>query len=400
MKLRSLRFKLSWNHALIISLVFVVIGLVRYATVAYFSKESFDKDLLEDAQLFASHLKPASAGSAWISSEITERESLRLESLQTYFVLTDMTGMILKPEPLSEHMQEMVRRGALKQILSQHSGYGSAETGEGIPLRFVSLALPSPGNDASIVLHLGRSKEALSLVLHEYFVIYMSSVPLVLIASVVVGWFLAGRALKPFEEVTKIARQITTENLNMQISIGHKEAEIQNLVTAFNAMVSRLNQSFKRIHTFNANVAHELRTPLAILQGENEVALCSKGLPEETRAILASNLEELERLNRIVNDLLILAEADAGTQILVLKAIRLKPLVEDLVEQMRLLAQDRKVRLELQSFPEVLIEADELWLRRALLNLIDNAIKYYCRKIRLDLPYAAALATILISFAG
>jgi signal transduction histidine kinase len=127
---------------------------------------------------------------------------------------------------------------------------------------------------------------------------------------------------------------------------------------------------------FNADVAHELRTPLAILQGENEVALRSGSLPDEVRAVFASNLEELERLTRMVNDLLTLAEADAGTEILKRKPIELSSLLRDLIEEMSPLAEERSLRIECQSLPGLRVHADELWIRRALLNLIDNSIKY------------------------
>jgi heavy metal sensor kinase len=199
---------------------------------------------------------------------------------------------------------------------------------------------------------------------------------LILLISVAVGWFLAGRALKPFEEITRTAEKITYENLNTQIYTERKEEEVQRLVQAFNAMVKRLDESFRQMRKFNADAAHELRTPLAILQGETEVALRSPGLPEEIRLVLSSNLEELDRLARIVNDLLTLSEAESGIQALIKEPVDLRGLIEDLVDQMRLLASDRNLRIEIQSVPALWIDADKLWIRRAIVNLLHNAIKY------------------------
>ncbi len=213
-------------------------------------------------------------------------------------------------------------------------------------------------------------------ILREYLVLYLYSVPMILVISVVVGWFLAGRALKPFEEITRTAEKITYENLNTQIYTKRKEEEIQRLVQAFNAMVKRLDKSFRQMRKFNADAAHELRTPLAILQGETEIALRSSSLPEEIRLVLSSNLEELDRLARIVNDLLTLSEAESGIQVLIKEPVDLKGLVEDLVDQMRLLASDRNLRIEMRSVPELWIDADKLWIRRAIVNLLHNAIKY------------------------
>jgi heavy metal sensor kinase len=182
--------------------------------------------------------------------------------------------------------------------------------------------------------------------------------------------------LRPFEEITLTAEKITSENLNTQIYTERKEDEIQRLVQAFNAMVKRLDESFRQMRKFNADAAHELRTPLTILQGETEVALRSPGLPEEIGSVLASNLEELDRLARIVNDLLTLSEAEAGIQVLIKEPVDLKGLLDDLVDQMRLLASDRNLRFEVQSIPDLWIDADKLWIRRAIVNLLHNAIKY------------------------
>jgi heavy metal sensor kinase len=191
-----------------------------------------------------------------------------------------------------------------------------------------------------------------------------------------VGWFLAVHALKPFDEVARTAEQITSEKLNTQIENARGEQEVQRLVQSFNSMVARLSQSFNQMRKFNANVAHELRTPLAILQGENEVALRSGTIPEDVRAVLISNLEELGRLSRIVNDLLTLSEIDAGAQVLVRQPVNLKSLIGDLADQMQLLAMERNIQIEAGDLADVFVEADDLWLRRAVLNLIDNAIKY------------------------
>jgi signal transduction histidine kinase len=131
-------------------------------------------------------------------------------------------------------------------------------------------------------------------------------------------------------------------------------------------------------------VAHELRTPIAVLRGETELALQIPGLRKETRNLLVSNLEELEGLTQLVNDLLTLAEAEAGSRSLVKERLNLKSLVGDLVEQMLLPAEDQKVRMEFRESPDAFVEGDPIWLRRAFLNLIDNAIKYSFEGGRID----------------
>ncbi|HYK88627.1 MAG TPA: heavy metal sensor histidine kinase [Acidobacteriota bacterium] len=370
---RSLRFKLSWMHGLVISLVILFIGFVRYNTVSYRSSRSFDDSLLNDAQFLASHFRLRADGS-WVLEASSPGDKLSLEELRSNLIVTDSAGNVIRPDLHDHYMQGFISSGGLRGTLKQGSGFGLTLAAGGDTYRFVNLIAPDSGKE--VILHLCRSMESLRGVLNEYFYIYLFSVPVILAISVPVGWYLAGRALKPFEEVATIAEQITSENLNTQITTKRNEQEVRRLVLAFNSMVKRLNESFQQMRKFNADAAHELRTPLSILQGENEIALRSAGLPEEIHSVLASNLEELQRLTRIVNDMLILAEADAGSQVLARKPNNLRPMLEDLVEQMGVLAEDRSIEFDLAEIKDVVIDADPLWLRRAFLNLLDNAIKY------------------------
>ena len=319
MKPRSLRSKLSWRYGLIISLILVGIGLVRYASIAYRSNKDLDEDLLNDAKLLAprAHLKSGELERG--RGSLVSDEPLRLEAYYQLLLITDANGRIVRSDLLSWRARQLIEEGKLEEILRQNSGFASVRAADRSGLRFVSVPLASENGSASFVLHLGRSVEALETAQHEYLFIYLSSVPVILLVSVVVGWFLVGRALQPFEDVTRTAEQITSENLSTRIATIRQEKEIQGLVESFNAMVNRLDRSFQQMRRFNADVAHELRTPLSIMQGENEIALRSASLSEDVRSLLASNLEELDRLRRVVNDLLTLAEAEAGTQIMTKK---------------------------------------------------------------------------------
>ena len=376
MRVRSLRFKLGWNHGLIISIVFLVLGMARYQTVSYRSLRSFDQDLQNDVELFASQFLHTSVGLQWSSENLGIAEALTVEGFGPFFFVTDGEGRVVAPNQVGRYVREMLAGKLLTSILGQRSGFGQAVAPDGTAFRFFSIPLPTQPGSPLLILHAGRPMDVLQGVLREYLFIFVTSVPVILLVSVGVGWMLARRALQPFEEVAQTAKHITSENLNTRIESSRTEEEVLSLIESFNAMVGRLNHSFQQMRKFNADVAHELRTPLAIMQGENEVALRSGSVPDEARAVFASNLEELERLTRVVNDLLTLSEAEAGNQVILRRPIGLKGLVEDLVEQMQILATERNISIHLGPIPEAVIEGDELWIRRALLNLIDNAIKY------------------------
>jgi heavy metal sensor kinase len=374
--LHSLRFRLIWVHSAAIALVVVCLGLVRYELSSHGSLARFDQALSRDSKFFISRFGLSSNGFTLSTAGLSAGNTLALKELENCFVVTDLSGNVLREDLHSKFILDMHSGGGLTDVLRQHSGFGTASAEDGSEYRFYSLSMPAGIFPKPTILHIGRSLELHKAMMREYLLFYLYFVPLVLAISVVIGWYLAAHALKPFEDITRTAEKITYENLNTQIVTKHKEVEIQRLVQSFNAMVKRLDQSFRQMRKFNADAAHELRTPLAIIQGETEVALQSPNLPEEIRGVLASNLEELDRLTRIVKDLLTLSEAEAGRQVLSKQPIDVGSLLEDLVDQMRLLASDRMLRIEVRCEPDLWIDADELWIRRAVLNLLDNAMKY------------------------
>jgi heavy metal sensor kinase len=343
---------------------------------SYRSHQRFDTALVNDSKFFVSRFQFDRNGFTLSTNGLNTGNALAIQELEHYFVVTDLDGNVLRADLHNRFIRDMLYRGELDAILRQHGGFGTAAAEDGSRYRFYSLAIPSGAFLQPAIVHIGRSTELQRGMMREYLLFYLYSVPLILAISVALGWYLAGRALRPFEEITRTAEKINYENLNMQIATTRKEEEIQRLVQSFNAMVRRLDESFRQMRKFNADVAHELRTPLSIIQGETEVALTSPNLPDEIRAVLASNLEELDRLTRIVNDLLTLSEAEAGRQVLTKQPVDVGRLLEDLVDQMRLLAADRNLRMDAQCTPNLWIDADELWIRRAVLNLLDNAIKY------------------------
>jgi heavy metal sensor kinase len=374
--LHSLRFRLIWIHSAAIAAVVVCIGLVRYQLASYRLYQQFDAALVSDSTFFISRFEFGHAGFTLSTAGLSTGNALAIQELEHYFIVSDLNGIVLREDLHNRFIRRMLYRDELKGILQQQSGFGTTTAEDGSRYRFYSLAMPSGVLSQPAIIHIGRSMELQRGVIREYLLFYLYSVPLILAISVALGWYLAGRALGPFEEITRTAEKINYENLNMQIVTPHKEEEIQRLVQSFNAMVRRLDTSFGQMRKFNADAAHELRTPLAIIQGETEIALTSRNLPEELRAVLASNLEELDRLTRIVNDLLTLSEAEAGRQVLTKQPVNVGKLLVDLVDQMRLLASDRNIRIEVQCTPNLWIDADKLWIRRVVLNLLDNAIKY------------------------
>jgi two-component system OmpR family sensor kinase len=190
------------------------------------------------------------------------------------------------------------------------------------------------------------------------------------------GWLLARRALRPVDRMTESARRISAEHLDERLDTSGSGDELDRLAATLNDMLGRLDAAFQQIRQFSADASHELQTPLTILKGEIEVALRTARSPQEYQRVLASALEESDRIARLVEALLLLSRADAGVLRMDCQPVDLADLVAEVVEQARVLAATQGVSLESQPVAPITIHGDRVHLRRLLLNLVDNGIKY------------------------
>lgn len=202
-------------------------------------------------------------------------------------------------------------------------------------------------------------------------------IPLTLALASVGGYFLARRSLSPVVAMSRQAEQIGTANLRQRLSIKNKDDELGQLAASFNQMLERVDLSFERQQRFMADASHELRTPVAILFGEADVALSKQARSEadyrETLNILRT---EARRLKHIVDGLFTLTRADAGQYPLVLTDFYLDELVNECARNLRTVAAAKGIALNCNADVELPIRADEGLLRRMIMNVLDNAIKY------------------------
>lgn len=191
------------------------------------------------------------------------------------------------------------------------------------------------------------------------------------------GWVAARRGLTPVRHMARVARRISASRLDERLTVAAVPPELEELATAFNDMLARLEQSFRRLSDFSSDLAHELRTPITNLRMETEVVLSRVRTAESYREVLYSNLEEYERLARMIADMLFLAKADHGLIVPQRETVDLASEVRELFAFYEALAEERGVRLLLAGAGSV--EGDRLMIRRALGNLLANAIQYTAR---------------------
>jgi len=198
----------------------------------------------------------------------------------------------------------------------------------------------------------------------------------VLILGGIGGLLLAHRMLGPLARMSDRAHRITAEELHQRLEIDVAGEELEQLRDSFNATLSRLERSFGQLRRFTADASHEIRTPLTALRSVGEVALQDGKTNEQYREVIGTMLEEVDRLSRLADELLTLARAEGGQTHYTFEPLDLGGLAGDVAEQLEVLAEEREQRLVLHTDEHVVVHGDRLSLRQALMNLIDNAIKY------------------------
>lgn len=257
------------------------------------------------------------------------------------------------------------------------SGEVVYETIEGTKPRHRLVTIPILDNKrVTSIVQVGTSLEDFDETMKRLLIIMVIGIPFSLGVILWIGYFMAKKSLRPVDQIRRTAVKISVSNLDERIDIGPRKDELGKLAQTFNEMIGRLKDAFQRINQFSVDVSHELKTPLTILKGETEVALRKDRGAEEYRRILHSHLEEIDWMTRIIDDLLLLSKADAGEVVLNVDEIDLRDLIVDVYMNTRLLAEQKQIGFSLGNVSDTKLRGDELKLRRMLLNVVENGIKY------------------------
>ncbi len=227
-----------------------------------------------------------------------------------------------------------------------------------------------------LLIRLAYSTAPLHHRVAEFIALLFLAVPVALIGSAFAGYRLAGKTLDPLQEMVRQTEQITANRLSDRIPIENPQDELGQMANVLNGLLHRLEESFDQLKRFTSDVSHELRTPLAAMRSVGEVALQKDQSPEAYRDVIGSMLEEVTRLTRMIDALLTISRADAGQIGLQKSSFRFNDLVQEVVALVGVLAEEKEVALEVRGDNAVWIDADRTILRQAVLNLLDNAVKY------------------------
>ena len=251
-------------------------------------------------------------------------------------------------------------------------------------LQFYNLAGQSYEFDQAAIVNQQQQVVALLVVgipsdvsfwLADLLSVFAMAAPLALLLSIAAGYWLAGRAMRPVQAITHTARQISETDLHRRLKLKQRD-ELGELAATFDRMLDRLEAAFARQRQFTADASHELRTPLSIVDLEATRALAHDLTPQAYQQTITTIQQENRHMTHLVNDLLLLARADAAQNRIKHEEVDVSEIVVDTVERLASLAQEAGMVIKVAPLPELTIIGDRIYLVQLLTNIIENALKY------------------------
>ncbi|WP_218147930.1 sensor histidine kinase [Hydrogenimonas thermophila] len=219
---------------------------------------------------------------------------------------------------------------------------------------------------------------------------------LLYVIALILGYRVITRVLSPVRTITQTAQTISKSNLSKRVPLPDREDEFYQLAKTFNTMLERLEKNFDKINRFNVNVSHELKTPLTIIRGEIEVALLKDRSIKEYKTVLQTILEETKTIQSIIETLLLLSKSDTKALKKRMLPLSLDTLILEAVEEKRQNANEQSINIVIKELESVTIVGEPTLLKRAIANIIDNAIKYSPPNTNIEITLNNSSDTILM----
>ena len=381
--LDSVRVRLTLWYSGVLALVLVSLAVVTYFLYAHSTSQRADTELTQLTDAFVTTFNAELADSTGADAvRSAAREALAEHRFRdTYFLVLDSSQHVTESSldlpvsatPYDAPAASFFSSEPLLSLLADPPGELHTIRSAHHAFRALVRPLPIAGYTLVALQSLHQQKETMADIRRTF----LWAIPFALLFAALSGYFLAGKSLAPISAMTAEARSIGAAHLDRRLPVANDRDELGQLARTFNDLLERLETSFEQQRRFMADASHELRTPVAILRGETEVTLSRPDRSiADYRETLSTLLLESQRLSHIIDDLFILARADAGQYPLVLRDAYLDELATESLTRARSLALTKNIALQCDIQPDLPIRADESLLGRMLLNLLDNAIKY------------------------
>jgi len=369
-----IRWRLTIWYGVVLSLILIIFASGIFIYFKNSLQESIDAKIRSIGEVLSSSMTDAHNTSVFGNFERYLENVLGKKPKGKFIQIMDSSGRIGAKMSDIEGEALPTSFSALERAMRGEIVY---ETIERTKPRLRMITIPILENKkVTSVVQVGTSLEDFDETIRKLLLIMIISIPSSICVTIVVGYFMARKALRPVDQIRRAAVKISSSNLDEKIDITGRKDELSRLAETFNAMINRLKDAFQRINQFSIDVSHELKTPLTILKGETEVALRKEREKRDYQVLLMSNLEEIDRMSCIIDDLLLLSKADTREIKLNVEEVALRDLIIDVCMDMKVVADKKSVALETSELEDIRLKGDELKLRRMLLNIVENGIKY------------------------
>jgi signal transduction histidine kinase len=375
---KSLRSLISWSTFLLIAGLLVLSALV-YVTSEVLLNRFVDGLLLELSDTLAELVEQR--------PEIFEKSGQDVgpagRSNQERQVLPDVPhslrvfsadGRLLWSSP-NAAVQESIPPHILRQVQIEHTVFVTIESATGMPARHLFLSIMKDGH-IRYVLQTETSLRHYRETLHGLLFLLSLGSGVTLVVAWIGSVWLAKKVLAPIETLCARAETMSEADLGKRLAVDSPYQEFRRLTQAVNSVLDQFQRNSEVQRNFCEIAAHEMKTPLTILQGNLEVALMKARTTAEYRDALINNLEQVGRLIALTRPLLTLAKFTSSKPPIHLAPLALEPLIQEIVDELTLLADDYRITLMFESQPVPSILGDAQWLKQALINLLDNALRY------------------------
>lgn len=368
------RLRLSLGHAIWMAVLFLGLGIGLYRVVEHNLYRSVDASLLVSAQ----SIRDARFIRGF-SPPLMERfldQFFREKFIRPYAQLVDLSGKI------SAKTDTQISLPVTPRALTRaERGLETFETfpprnREASPLRQVTLPVVKFGKFTGELIQVAAPLDSAFMTMREIAWVLWITLPLGVVLSVVFGYLLTKRSLKPVTAISAAATKLGSEDLSVRLPLTQANDELRTLTHSFNEMLDRLDDAFMRLRRFTGDVSHELRTPLAVLRGEAELALRKERSPEDYRASLRTIVTEANNMTGIIEDLLLLARAESRAVAMSWMELGTVDFLTDVVNVVQPVYEAKKVSLRLVNRAGSRLDANPGYLTLALKNILINAAKH------------------------
>ena len=373
---RSLAFRLAAWYVPLLGVMFILVAAAVFAGMQHYLEESWSESLQRRGTQVEEILlrEPGDATAAAIVAQIRTR--VAPEFISRFLRVTRAPGaeIFRSAWPLNGSFDPNAVPpfdGAWPRDAVSYRSRTAA--GQVLMISTKSVEAPS----GRYLVEIGVATEPIDELRKQVLVVLGLLVPVLLACAAAVGYLLVGRALRPVDELSRTAAKISLLDLDATLPVVPSGDALERLARSFNSLIGRLRESLQTSRRFLADASHELRTPLTVIKGElQEISRMPQIDRDARNERIGSVLEEVARLEHMVKGLIDLSRLDAGEVKGPWIDVDLAELVVGTAEQMRLMAEDRGIALELSGARPVVVHADRQQLKQVLVNLLDNAIRF------------------------